>query len=418
MNVSNRSNTNVLTIDSIIVSRLQSNFFLVTFLVSVFAFPLSSYITEFLGYQSNLLSIAARGFTLLIVLAYLMLLVAHGIFRPNIFFYLFFAFWLLYGIRILYDTTTSEWQLGRTSAEYYLFAFVLSFFCTIPFFVAVKYPLKQIEKWSFLFLVILNLLGLYNNLSAENLFVERLGGNEKLNPIAFGMQAALLLVLSILRLYKGCNKYLTLFLFLTLILGIGNLFLAASKSPIIFALISILLILYKSLKKKILQTLIIIALIAGLGLIVFQFLDFSNVIFLALQRFMEIGEDTSSLERIDQLTGGYNQFIANPLAGSFLEEYVYKSYPHNLVLESFMATGILGGTLFSIFYFAAWYYTIKNIILSNLAFLPFISLSFLVMSLFSGGLSFFVDFWYCSAVMFPFFQVTSAVETPFTKSHS
>jgi hypothetical protein len=136
-------------------------------------------------------------------IGYIFFLVYYRIFRPNIFFYLFCLFWFIYGIRIINDTTTSAWQLGRSTGEYFLFAFVLCFLCSIPFFVSVRYPLKRIENWAFYILIVLNILGLYNNLNADNIFVERLGGNEKLNPIAFGMQAALLIIVSLIKLINS-----------------------------------------------------------------------------------------------------------------------------------------------------------------------------------------------------------------------
>jgi O-antigen ligase len=246
-------------------------------------------------------------------------------------------------------------------------------------------------------------------LNEDNIFVERLGGNEKLNPIAFGMQAALLIIVSLIKLINsrlGLLKFS--FLLINLFVGLGNLFVAASKSPIIFTCLSILLIFFYNLRKGGTKSIVIILSILGLGVglvIYFNLLDF---VVLALSRFTEISEEASSLERVELLTGGINQFLSNPIFGSFLEEHIYQTYPHNLILESFMATGIIGGSIFTLFYLTAWYYNLQTILKTKLSFLPFISLSFLVMSLFSGGLSFFVEFWNCAAIIFPlyFYKVT------------
>ena len=65
------------------------------------------------------------------------------------------------------------------------------------------------------------------------------------------------------------------------------------------------------------------------------------------------------------VSGAVNQFFESPVFGSFLEEKIFKEYPHNLLLESFMATGILGGLLFVIYYLRFLWVTMRNIFRSN-----------------------------------------------------
>jgi hypothetical protein len=184
------------------VGHAQGRLFVFSFLSCIFAYPLSSYISEFLGIQSNILSIMARACTLAMVLLYFGFLLLNNLFRPVPAFYLFVLFWLFYVIRILHDTLLYGWMLGRPPSEYYLFAFVLSFFCSFPFFVPVVIPVKFMEKITMGILVVLNLLGAWNILSADSLFMERLGGNERLNPILFGMLAAMLAALSIVKVLR------------------------------------------------------------------------------------------------------------------------------------------------------------------------------------------------------------------------
>jgi hypothetical protein len=54
----------------------------------------------------------------------------------------------------------------------------------------------------------------------------------------------------------------------------------------------------------------------------------------------------SDTERLGLWAGAWEQFIEHPILGSGLEEKTFRFYPHNMVLESLMATGVLGGALF------------------------------------------------------------------------
>jgi O-antigen ligase len=56
--------------------------------------------------------------------------------------------------------------------------------------------------------------------------------------------------------------------------------------------------------------------------------------------------DQSSLERLTIMRDAWNQFLTHPVLGNGIQEKVSGTYPHNLPLESFMATGVLGGAAF------------------------------------------------------------------------
>lgn len=59
-------------------------------------------------------------------------------------------------------------------------------------------------------------------------------------------------------------------------------------------------------------------------------------------RFTEVGADASSRERELLFAGAWRQFVASPLLGDAFIERRFMSYPHNILLESMMATGIVG----------------------------------------------------------------------------
>ncbi len=383
------------------ISRAQGRLFVYSFLACIFAYPLSSYISEFLGIQSNFLSIIARACTLALVIWYFGFLLLHNLFRPVPAFYLFVFFWLLYIIRIFHDTLQYGWMLGRPSSEYYLFGLVLSFFCSFPFFVPVAIPYKFMERVTWGILILLNLLGAWNILTADVLFLERLGGNERLNPILFGMLAAMLAALSVVRLLRPGNVVLfRAFNILAILLGFFNLVASASKSPVLFLLATIGgLLVYHSKRGNKKSLFLLVFILAALVAAVFLS-GMQDTLLLLFTRFTEITDDDSSRERWDMLSGGFFQFLQEPLLGSFLEVKIQKEYPHNLVVEAFMATGIMGGTLFILYYLMAIRSTFGILFRTGFSLLSLTALSVIILSMFSGGLSFSIDFWICTAATF------------------
>lgn len=62
-----------------------------------------------------------------------------------------------------------------------------------------------------------------------------------------------------------------------------------------------------------------------------------------LERFLWLGADDSTDYRQQAIAGALLQFGESPLLGSALLERSTSDYPHNLLVESLMATGLLGG---------------------------------------------------------------------------
>ena len=64
------------------------------------------------------------------------------------------------------------------------------------------------------------------------------------------------------------------------------------------------------------------------------------------QRFSEVNEDLSTIDRRMMLANAAQQFADNPFFGHAYIESEFQTYPHNLFLEAGMATGVLGFTLY------------------------------------------------------------------------
>lgn len=65
-----------------------------------------------------------------------------------------------------------------------------------------------------------------------------------------------------------------------------------------------------------------------------------------LNRFLNIGSDiaqnNSSAIRLEMWKAGFNQFLDNPVFGNSLEVDAFQFYPHNIVIEVLLTTGIIG----------------------------------------------------------------------------
>ena len=383
------------------ISHTQGRLFVFSLLGCFFAYPLSSYISDFLGIESNLLSITARAVALILVLYYFGFLLLHNLFRPVPAFYLFVLFWLIYIVRIFHDTLQYGWMLGRPPSDYYLFALLLSFFCSFPFYVPVVIPFRFLEKMAWGILILLNVLGAWNIFTADVLFLERVGGNEKMNPILFGMLAALLVAFSVVRVLRsGSALSMKIFNLAAVMLGFFNLVASASKSPVLFLLTTLFGLIFFHSKMGNRKSLFLLLGVLGAGIGAIFFYGLQDMLLLLLSRFTEITDDDSSRERWDMLSGGFIQFLNEPIFGSFLEEKIHKEYPHNLVVESFMATGMAGGTIFILYYFMAIRSAARILLSTGFGFISLTALSVLILSMFSGGLAFSVDFWICMAATF------------------
>jgi O-antigen ligase len=62
-----------------------------------------------------------------------------------------------------------------------------------------------------------------------------------------------------------------------------------------------------------------------------------------------LSADNATLGRIIAFQGAFDQFLSSPLWGSSIEEKITGFYPHNVILEALMATGIVGGLPFIAF---------------------------------------------------------------------
>ena len=105
-------------------------------------------------------------------------------------------------------------------------------------------------------------------------------------------------------------------------------------------------------------------------------------------------DNRSDETRLQLMKGGWEQFINHPIAGDLIEERTLHTYPHNLIIEAFMACGLIAGLLHVITVLKSVIQT--NQLLKNNA-LAWVGLLFgmnLLNSMFAGGIYVDYPFWY------------------------
>ncbi|NJM21276.1 MAG: O-antigen ligase family protein [Richelia sp. SM1_7_0] len=249
---------------------------------------------------------------------------------------------------------------------------------------------------------------------SSRIFVEqgRLG-NEILNPISIGHQSVSLALICLERLSiinrlnksnvkesKRNNIFYVIINISLMIFGISLVIFAASRSPIIAIFICGSLFLIKLQRQ---------------GFNIFKTISFIVVLIVVVNFALGFALDSGSslLERFASTLNGdefYDgRFIQRPelyqmamqlindnLATGYGLEIPHIGYPHNLILEAFLSTGLFGGCLFVIIYVYALVKSIKLFFnrKSSWGWLGLLYIQYAIGGMFSGNLYGYYIFWY------------------------
>jgi hypothetical protein len=270
-------------------------------------------------------------------------------------------FWVLYLARMLSDTLLFPVPLGAPGGEYFLYGIGTTFIPMIALFArpteaTLRLALRLTVWMAAVSLVAVLYLGATTLLSGEVSGALLAGRFElfTLNSISLGHLGVSLTTLALVRLGTGEIRTLLgkLGLVGAALLGLVCAGVAASKGPLLALLVNLVCLLYLDYRQGHRVRALGAAFLAPLvGLPVVLYLD--QLGFGSLSRFSEAMGDPSVESvsvRVDLLNRGWAQFLAHPILGSSLEERVMLAYPHNLVVESFMAVGIVGGLTYLTFH--------------------------------------------------------------------
>lgn len=371
-------------------------------------FLLSSSIPSLIGMKEVSFNIIYRGSVLLLSLLFIFLSLNKRISFKG--FGLLMCFFGLYFFRLFHDLLLSKTKLyeGETVSEYLQLALGV---VVIP---TVAILFLDFKKFNFsfafraLYNILLGVLILTLILRLGTDISGRSRGDLEIGILLYGQYGT---TLSILSFYMLVVKKINLRWFIYLvgfIVGFITIYISASRSPFLALLLCMMLFMivrYGGLKS--------ILIITSCGLVLY--LSFFQIMSLIGEYFqssflirLELALEEGNSGREDFLYQGFDEFINSPFFGNafLIQNGVHAgSYPHNLILEAFMATGFFGGIIFFI-------WVIKNIVVSRLVimkrlefdWIALIFYQFLIFAMFSGSLYKSNLFWYYTAILVASYQ--------------
>jgi len=170
--------------------------------------------------------------------------------------------------------------------------------------------------------------------------------NQKLNPISFGhLCASLLLMVLYYKLFK--NGRLGILGLIAIFCSVLGLLLANSKGPILsFFIVLMYMFHYKYSGKTFLKIMVFIGSTIFILSAAILLREYTSID--VLERFTSAFSSTevSSTSRLHSYSLAIIQFLENPILGHSLVVWPAMGYPHNIVIEVFMALGVVGGITF------------------------------------------------------------------------
>jgi hypothetical protein len=313
--------------------------------LSIAGYPVVAGLSELTGTDNRPSSIAMRGALVLICLLVLLRSPFTRMFTRNIIFWVaWWFFWAAYLLRLCLDTVFSTQGLPLASSEYWVFAVGT---CLIPALAASRGNITGATEHAFRRTYWLLVLGATLNIVV--LFAQRAIGDidtlraetEVLNPIALGHIGVSLLLLSGWKLNErgpriGPGKLVTC---ICCVIAAFTIFISASKGPIISLLGSLAVYAFtrpgKFFSRYLSASLLLLSIIVAVN---FNAIQNSFLV-------TRIAEGVfSDGARINLLSDAVHLVRHSPFIGAGIEPL--DTYPHNLVVESFLSFGLLTGIPF------------------------------------------------------------------------
>lgn len=208
-------------------------------------------------------------------------------------------------------------------------------------------------------------------------------------------------------------------------LGAIPLVSAASKGPIIALVVAIAAYQIASFgSSRWIKSMALVVALAALAVVgrewAFSTVDGDAPWALAL-RLSDVGDDTSTLERLSILQSSWDTFATSPLQGGAMVEPVLLAYPHNVLLEALMVGGVFFGI--AVTFLLGWTGVRAVTLLKRQpdpfsAFVGMYALFMLSMSMLSGSLYRGPELWVAVALTFAYQRTPRLRNSAATRTRS
>ena len=329
---------------------------------------------------------------------------------------LFVLFWIIYSIRLFYDLFIIKVPYAREMGSEFVILLFAFGTCFLPAFAILISNFNFDERKAFsifyntiiisniiTFLVLIKTHGLTMELFISRAMVLNEDEVATLNPITISYIGCFLIIFTISKwnINNIKKKFFEKIILISIsILGFFNLFAGASRGPIFIFIILALIILYKYwifAKKSKLYILKLFALFfcfsLTLSITILPKLKDVDLVFVSRLLFT-LDRDKPKEERDFSIGSALSDFTTRPIFGNSFVGSMDGFYPHSILVESLMATGIIGSILF----FPLIFYTTVNAFKAfsrSVYYIPIISI---FIALFfsastSGSIYFSGEFW-------------------------
>jgi O-antigen ligase len=347
-----------------------------------------------------------------------------SILQRKSFFLALFLFLFIYSYRIVFEIFIRQSNyLIQDSATYLLFWFFISLIPGLNYLFLDSNRSKQYLSMMWMSHLMIGLETILMNPSNQSEFylANDRAANLALNPISLGHYGASLCIMSFFswRNYNSLNDQRStftkiLYLIATFI-GLYVTLIAASRGPLIGLLICLSLVIITDNKAMVNK----ITGISGIMLLVSVFvITFFGDIDFIINRFFLLSDEietATDLSRGSLYLASITLILENPFLGFGVELPDGLGYPHNLIVESFLSLGLLGGILFTVLFIITLVQSLK--LLANRdnhwGWLGLIFIQYATGSMFSGSLYASSSFWY---LMFGVNGISLALDRQWSKS--
>lgn len=388
-------------------NRLNS-FFILLLLVG---YILISFLPGVMGTNSRMVTIPYRGLVLCLSLYILIqgiIWKRHKTF-PSREWGFFIAFWVIYLFRVVYDLyyVGIKATVFPNTSDYILNAVGI---CLLPC-VAIRYAdsvdFKWVLKWFFRLLLVALSLSLFLNLvspiSDEVEYAGRYKGSSAMNSITYGHYGVSFALVSMFLFTKSEFFYKKAFYTLCFFFGLFIMYLAGSRSPLVALLVCSFF--FQINNTGLFKGLVVVVLLA-MPLYIFsdqiiEFLSGFGGSFIGRVLATINGGHTSGRDVL--YVQALRDFADSPILGNaFLLQQGsgIGFYPHNIIIEAFMATGVVGGIVFIIWVARCLIVSYKLVASSHQhAWTGVLFLQYLIYGMFSLAIFSNAGFWYYSILV-------------------
>jgi O-antigen ligase len=382
----------------------------VLYALTVAGYPVISALPTFAGVDSHLASLIFRVLYFVLAATAIAGNLRRGGLYAGVAWLPFSIFWILYVGRMMWDVVFNPVSLSLSGPDYFVWAFGACLIPMIAFLAAYDDPTLELAASLTMGLcVVASVLALYVSYQAlttgaSPTYATGRLETETLNPISLGHLGASTAIMSFIffRRWTGPRR---LVLIGTASLGLFAVIASASRGPLLALSAVVALWLGNRLRSRAWDRLAAYSLgvVTLAGILVWGAMTVQNVFGLhTVDRIVALHDlrgDASAEVHIAGLQGAWQGFVDNPLLGSGLEEERTREYPHNVVVESFMATGIFGGLAFSAIVVISCFAAVNLMRDSGRQWVALLFVQYLVAALVSGALYLSGTFWCFTAAV-------------------